>query len=313
MRFRRLSAGPLGGDYRPTCRDQNDSSATLLVIVRDDFPPAVRRVLALRVGYCCSRPDCAAATTGPQMDDSKAVNVGVAAHITAASAGGPRFDASLNRRARVAAANGIWLCQNCAKLVDNDSSEFNVEVLRKWKRETELAAKRGVGRSRGPQSEVAANVAVRQPGLRVSYSLQRGASYWRNVSHNEIRILLSLTNVGTTAALAPCVRLEPSAGFSVSPFGTSSRQSGSPLLVTAEATQPPSWNIIGRTDFAIHPRLPVQFAEIAHMVKGNVVVPSCDIAFIAAASNMDSVEGEVHISSAEIAEVLGRPIEPRER
>src|SRR5262245_37444426 len=92
--------------------------------MRDEFPEQTRRALALRVGYRCTRPECGALTSGPQDDPSKAVNVGVAAHITAASAGGPRFDPQLTPDERTAASNGIWLCQNCAKLVDSDITRF---------------------------------------------------------------------------------------------------------------------------------------------------------------------------------------------
>src|SRR5579871_1727431 len=59
------------------------------ILMRDDFSEEVKRTLAARVNYFCSNPDCRAQTTGPQVDPSKVLNVGVAAHITAASDGGP--------------------------------------------------------------------------------------------------------------------------------------------------------------------------------------------------------------------------------
>jgi hypothetical protein len=63
--------------------------------VRDDFSPAVKEVLAKRVGCLCANPACRQLTSGPQVDAEKAVNVGVASHITAASSLGPRYDESL--------------------------------------------------------------------------------------------------------------------------------------------------------------------------------------------------------------------------
>lgn len=36
--------------------------------------------------------------------------------------------------------NGIWLCQNCAKLIDNDVGRFTVVVLRDWKAKSEARA-----------------------------------------------------------------------------------------------------------------------------------------------------------------------------
>jgi hypothetical protein len=64
----------------------------------------------------------------------------VAAHITAASPGGPRYDRSLTPEERKAIANGIWLCQSCAKLVDNDEARYTKELLVRWKQDAEEKA-----------------------------------------------------------------------------------------------------------------------------------------------------------------------------
>jgi hypothetical protein len=93
----------------------------------------------------CSNPNCRASTSGPQLDSQKALNIGVAAHITAASPGGARYDASLSSSDRQSADNGIWLCQNCAKLVDNDLGRYTVVRLRQWKSDSEEAARIAVG------------------------------------------------------------------------------------------------------------------------------------------------------------------------
>jgi Zn-finger protein len=92
----------------------------------------------------CSNPNCRKLTSGPRSDPNKSVRIGVAAHITAASPGGPRYDKSLSQRERSSAANGIWLCQNCAKLVDNDAVQYTVELLRSWKGISEKSALRRV-------------------------------------------------------------------------------------------------------------------------------------------------------------------------
>jgi hypothetical protein len=60
--------------------------------------------------------------------------------------GGPRFDGSLTPSERTGAENGVWLCQKCAKLVDNDPSAFTAEELRAWKRDAEAEALRNIGR-----------------------------------------------------------------------------------------------------------------------------------------------------------------------
>lgn len=116
--------------------------------MRDDFSVDVKRSIAARVGNLCSNPSCRAPTSGPQSDSTKALNIGVAAHITAASEGGPRYNRSLSPEERRRSDNAIWLCQNCAKLVDNDAARFSEEMLRRWKQEAENEAKERIGKTR---------------------------------------------------------------------------------------------------------------------------------------------------------------------
>lgn len=108
--------------------------------MRDEFPADVVDLLARRVGVRCSNPNCRQTTCGPRTDPTKSINVGVAAHITAASAGGPRYEGGLSSDQRRSAENGIWLCQTCAKLVDNDPPRYTIELLRQWRRLAEEAA-----------------------------------------------------------------------------------------------------------------------------------------------------------------------------
>jgi hypothetical protein len=115
--------------------------------MRHDFIEAVKRTVAARVRYHCSNPKCRASTTGPQVDPSKSLNVGVAAHITAASPGGPRFDPFLTPAQRMNAQNAIWLCQTCGKLVDNDKLRFTESELRLWKEQAEAEALLRVGKA----------------------------------------------------------------------------------------------------------------------------------------------------------------------
>jgi hypothetical protein len=108
--------------------------------MRDDFTQPTLDILAKRVGVRCSNPSCHKLTTGPRTEETKIVNIGVGSHITAAAPGGPRYDANLSIEERKSSDNGIWLCQNCAKLVDNDPMRYTVEVLRVWKKSAEAAA-----------------------------------------------------------------------------------------------------------------------------------------------------------------------------
>src|SRR5437773_2267972 len=100
---------------------------------RDDFPKPVLRILAARAGHKCSNPDCRRETSGPDSTPGGTVNLGVGAHITAAAAGGPRYDGSLSREERASAPNGIWLCQTCGKKVDDDDVGFPKALLMEWK------------------------------------------------------------------------------------------------------------------------------------------------------------------------------------
>src|SRR3546814_311154 len=81
---------------------------------------------------------------------SSDLNVGVAAHIKAASPGGARYDENQTSEERSHADNGIWLCEVHAHLIDHDANEFTVELLQKWKREAEERAFQQLLSGRGP-------------------------------------------------------------------------------------------------------------------------------------------------------------------
>jgi hypothetical protein len=65
----------------------------------------------------------------------------VAAHITAAAKGGPRYDEVLSRQERSSAENGIWLCAKCAKLIDSDLLRYTAPFLHSWKNDAETVAR----------------------------------------------------------------------------------------------------------------------------------------------------------------------------
>jgi hypothetical protein len=111
-----------------------------------DFTLKTKRLLASRVGYVCSNPDCRAPTSGPCLEANKTVNAGDAAHITAASQNGPRFDPSLSAEQRRGYENGIWLCVLHARIVDQEDSRHSVELLRRWKSQAEAHATEALGR-----------------------------------------------------------------------------------------------------------------------------------------------------------------------
>ena len=104
---------------------------------RDNFTRVTIDILAKRVGYLCSNPKCRNYTVGPSQNPEKATIIGVAAHITAASPEGPRYDATLSESQRTHIDNGIWLCSNCATLIDKDETMFPVSLLLSWKQDAE--------------------------------------------------------------------------------------------------------------------------------------------------------------------------------
>ena len=104
---------------------------------RDDFTKRTVDILGKRVGFLCSNPTCRKFTIGPHEEADKATIIGVAAHITAASPNGPRFDSELTDEQRIHINNGIWLCCNCATLIDKDFTKYSLVELNKWKSDAE--------------------------------------------------------------------------------------------------------------------------------------------------------------------------------
>jgi hypothetical protein len=120
--------------------------------MRDNFDENTRDILARRVGSHCSNPKCGKPTGGPQVNSAKAMNIGVAAHIAAASPGGKRYDPQQTPEQRKSLENGIWLCQTCAHLIDSDEIRYTVELLKEWKAAAEASALRkieGNGKQQG--------------------------------------------------------------------------------------------------------------------------------------------------------------------
>jgi hypothetical protein len=108
--------------------------------VRDDFTKRTVTEIAKGVGYRCSNPECRRPTVGANAAHNGTIIIGVAAHICAASPGGPRYNAAQTPEARRSKENGLWLCQNCGRLVDADPDKFTLEQLTGWKREAQTRA-----------------------------------------------------------------------------------------------------------------------------------------------------------------------------
>lgn len=108
--------------------------------MRKEFSSSTKQVIAQRAGYHCSFPGCTCGTIGPASDSKKAVNVGEACHICAASPGGPRYDPNMTDEQCVSPENGIWMCRTHAAEIDRDVIRYTVDELKKWKEEAEERA-----------------------------------------------------------------------------------------------------------------------------------------------------------------------------
>ena len=104
---------------------------------RAHFSQRIKTELSLRAAHFCSNPGCLRLTAGPRWGVLRGLATGHAAHICAASPGGPRYDPDQSEDERHSASNGLWLCRECGDLVDKDDSGFSVDKLRAWKRDHE--------------------------------------------------------------------------------------------------------------------------------------------------------------------------------
>lgn len=107
----------------------------------NDFKRATKDKLAQTVAYRCSRPDCRIPTIGPKANNEDADSIGRAAHICAASPGGPRFEPILEAEQISSFDNGIWLCANHASEIDSDNPNYSVATLTGWKKQAIEAAR----------------------------------------------------------------------------------------------------------------------------------------------------------------------------
>lgn len=112
--------------------------------MRDDFSTKIKEELAKRVAYRCSNPQCRKPTIGPKDGSQGTVSIGEAAHICAAAPGGKRYDINMSPDERSSYQNGIWLCRNCAAMIDRDENYYTVALLHAWKQLAELEASNNI-------------------------------------------------------------------------------------------------------------------------------------------------------------------------
>jgi hypothetical protein len=99
-----------------------------------DFPWKVRKLIAERAGYRCSKPDCRRTTIGPGVGPDDIARIGTACHIYSAEPGGPRGTGGLTFDQLQSASNGIWLCADHGRLIDtNQGRGYPPQLLRGWR------------------------------------------------------------------------------------------------------------------------------------------------------------------------------------
>lgn len=113
---------------------------------RDNFKESIKAALRDRVAHRCSNPECRVPTAAPGSGATGVIRGGDAAHITAASPNGPRYDESISATERSSIENGIWLCVVCARKIDRNRDAYPVELLREWKTLAETAATQEFGK-----------------------------------------------------------------------------------------------------------------------------------------------------------------------
>ncbi|MEX2168133.1 MAG: hypothetical protein WD851_02395 [Pirellulales bacterium] len=96
---------------------------------RDEFSKPIKQKIAERAGYFCSLPGCRSLTVGPHSDPNESLRTGRAAHIRAASVGGPRYDSQQTHEERRNIENAIWVCAECSDRIDKDVSLYTAERL----------------------------------------------------------------------------------------------------------------------------------------------------------------------------------------
>lgn len=112
----------------------------------NDFPESIRRKLRDRVANLCSNPECRKNTVAANLEtiDNRTV-IGEAAHICAASSGGPRFNDEMIAKDIKSFKNGIWLCSICHNIIDREPKNYPVEMLKSWKVSAEEYASKNLG------------------------------------------------------------------------------------------------------------------------------------------------------------------------
>lgn len=133
-------------------------------MARDNFSQKVINQLRDRVAHRCSNPECRVPTSAPSSNGNGINNIGIAAHITAASPNGPRYQSSMTQDIRRSFENGVWLCANCSIKIDRDPQKYPVELIKQWKSTAEAKALLEVGKKIPSNEETIATLTTALTG-----------------------------------------------------------------------------------------------------------------------------------------------------
>lgn len=157
-----------------------------------DFPWKVRKLIAERAGYRCSKPDCRRTTLGPGAGPDEVACIGTACHIYSARPGGPRGTSGLPFDQLQSASNGIWLCADHGRLIDtNQGQRYPPQLLRGWRllHETYLAQEmRGLVAPCGLITEITVHQGP-------------GALATRSVTLSVLNVVIGCNNTGKSTLL----------------------------------------------------------------------------------------------------------------
>lgn len=149
---------------------------------RDDFSSGTKRIIAQRSGFRCAI--CGCQTEGPGLSTYKAISVGDAAHIKAASRSGPRYDVAQSSADRTHPDNGLWACKIHHWIIDHDKERYTVQELIAQKARAEELARRLQGLEAAHGAEIAATILAAQ-----NASYQMIAQWREKYRYNETGIV----------------------------------------------------------------------------------------------------------------------------
>lgn len=164
-------------------------------------------------------------------------NIGVAAHIHAASPGGPRYDQTMSPKQRKSIANALWLCASCASKIDRDTSKYRPELLREWKAQAEQASSTELGKKLPEVRDAVEQLVVAMGGQPVGFMPSAIANVHRATTQ-------------TLEALDPRFSVQSSFKDGVTSFGLHAKETV-PFKLHVPANAAHQWQV-GLTELLEH-------------------------------------------------------------